>query len=125
MIDQPITLEDTPMTKILTKQDHVVSHYEKTVTDHPLYEIFVQAIEQAMFGKGRRHGGNVTPFMEQPWRHYERLHGRGFLTGQAAKKLEEAASTLDGENFEKEVFGAMVYIGMAVLTERENDRNRD
>lgn len=93
-------------------------HDEITPSDHPLYPIFSAAIEQAMFGKGQRHGGNVTPFLEQPWVHYAKMHGRGFLTGQAAKKLEEAASTRTGDAFETEVFGAMVYLGMAILKER-------
>lgn len=77
------------------------------------------AIHQAAFGKGKRHGGNVTPFADQPWVHYAKMHGRGFLTGQAAKKLEEAASTRDGDGFVTEVLGAMVYLGMAVLHERK------
>lgn len=85
---------------------------------HPLHAVFMKAIEQAMFGKGKRHGGAATPFLDQPWRHYAKMHGRGFLTGQAAKKLEEAASTRSGEAFETEVLGALVYIGMAVLFER-------
>ena len=91
---------------------------DPAVVDHPLFPIFVSAIEQAMYGKGERHGGARTPFLEQPWAHYVKLHGRGFATGQAAKKLEEAASTREGAAFESEVFGAMVYIGMAVLTDR-------
>lgn len=88
------------------------------VQEHPLFPIFVAAISQAMYGKGERHGGNVTPFLEQPWAHYVKLHGRGFATGQAAKKLEEAASTRSGDAFESEVLGAIVYCGMAVLKER-------
>lgn len=86
--------------------------------DHPLFPVLVDAITQAMFGKGERHGGATTPFMEQPWLHYSKLHGRGFLTGQAAKKLEEAASTKDGEAFIQECRGAIVYIGMAILREQ-------
>lgn len=50
--------------------------------------------------------------------HYAHMHGRGFLTGQAAKKLEEAASTRSGVAFEQEVLGAIVYLGMAILHER-------
>jgi hypothetical protein len=93
-------------------------HNEVAPQNHPLYAVFEAAITQAMYGKGQRHGGNVTPFLEQPWVHYAKMHGRGFLTGQAAKKLEEAASTREGEAFETEVFGAMVYLGMAILKER-------
>lgn len=85
---------------------------------HPLFDVFMAAIDQAMNGKGERHGGARTPFLEQPWLHYAKMHGRGFLTGQAAKKLEEAASTRQGQAFETEVFGAMVYLGMAILHER-------
>jgi len=90
------------------------------VLEHPLFPVFVDAIKQAMFGKGERHGGAVTPFLSQPWAHYTKMHGRGFATGQAAKKLEEAASTRTGDAFEAEVLGALVYAGMAILVERGN-----
>jgi len=93
---------------------------DEVVVDHPLYDIMIAAINQAMYGKGERHGGNVTPFMDQPWVHYSKLHGRGFLTGQAAKKLEEAASQRTGEAFEAEVLGAIVYAAMAILKDRED-----
>jgi hypothetical protein len=92
---------------------------QAVAAQHPLYEVFMAAIEQAMFGKGERHGGARTEFTDQPWVHYGKMHGRGFLTGQAAKKLEEAASTRNGAAFETEVFGAMVYMGMAILHERK------
>lgn len=88
------------------------------VLEHPLYPVMVAAIEQAMYGKGERHGGDSTPFMEQPWAHYAAMHGRGFCTGQAAKKLEEAASNLEGEKFDHEVLGAIVYAGMSILKNR-------
>ena len=88
------------------------------VTTHPLYPVFMKAIEQAMFGKGQRHGGSATPFFDQPWVHYAKMHGRGFLTGQSAKKLEEAASLRSGEAFETEVLGALVYAGMSIIYER-------
>lgn len=87
-------------------------------TGHPLYPIFIAALEQAMYGKGERHGGNATPFLEQPMFHYIKMHGRGFATGQAAKKLEEAASTRSGAAFEQEVLGAIVYAASAILAER-------
>lgn len=88
------------------------------VLQHPLYKVMVDAIVQAMYGKGKRHGGNATPFLDQPWVHYMKMHGRGFATGQAAKKLEEAASTRSGDAFENEMLGAIVYCGMAILKER-------
>ena len=88
------------------------------VIDHPLYPVLAAAIAQCLTGKGERHGGGRTAFLGQPWAHYAELHGRGFLTGQAAKKLEEAASTRSGSAFEAEALGAIVYIGMAILHER-------
>ena len=103
--------------KAANKKRKPTAHPEVSPEHHPLYDVFVAAIEQAMYGKGERHGGAVTPFREQPWAHYAGMHGRGFLTGQAAKKLEEAASTRTGDAFKQEVFGAMVYLGMAVLFE--------
>lgn len=86
---------------------------------HPLELVFEAVVAQVTSGKGTRHGGDTMPFYEQPWVHYARIHGRGFLTGQAAKKLEEAASILDGEAFEREVLGAIAYAAMAVLWERK------
>lgn len=90
----------------------------KEVMEHPLFPVFCAAIEQAMNGKGKRHGGASIPFLDQPLFHYAKMHGRGFLTGQAAKKLEEAASTRHGDAFEVEVLGSMVYSGSAILNER-------
>ena len=85
------------------------------MVDHPLYPVFMKALEQCMTGKGERHGGDRIDFLDQPWVHYAKMHGRGFLTGQAAKKLEEAASTRTGKAFETEVLGAIVYAGMSIL----------
>lgn len=103
----------TKVVKVATPQPVQV---EEAV--HPLIAVFAEAVDQAMHGKGIRHGGTETPFLEQPWLHYAKLHGRGFLTGQAAKKLEEAASIKDGEAFVQEALGAAVYIAMAVWFER-------
>lgn len=97
---------------------------DSRVLEHPLYQVFVSAIKQAMYGKGERHGGAVTPFLDQPWVHYAKMHGRGFLTGQAAKKLEEAASTREGVGFDEEVMGAIVYAGMSILRNRANGEGR-
>ena len=90
----------------------------KEVMEHPLFPVFCAAIEQAMNGKGKRHGGASIPFLDQPLFHYAKMHGRGFLTGQASKKLEEAASTRQGDAFEVEVLGALVYAGASILDER-------
>lgn len=88
--------------------------------NHPLQSVFDAVIAQVTSGKGVRHGGDSIPFTKQPWSHYAGMHGRGFLTGQAAKKLEEAATTRWGPEFENEMLGAIVYCAMAILHEREN-----
>ena len=93
--------------------------------NHPLFPVLMRAIEQATKGKGTRHGGDKTPFMEQPWHHYAELHGRGFLTGQAAKKLEEAASIKSGEDFVQEVLGAINFAAMAIIYEEESKKNEN
>ena len=85
---------------------------------HPMAPVLLAAITQAMYGKGERHGGVATDFLEQPWAHYAKMHGRGFLTGQATKKLEEASSLRTGKAFETEMLGAIVYCAMAVLHEQ-------
>jgi hypothetical protein len=102
----------------MTASNFAVTDIPQAVIEHPLFPVYVAAIEQAMYGKGERHGGAATPFLDQPWVHYVTMHGRGFATGQAAKKLEEAASTREGKAFEAEVLGAIVYAGMAILKEQ-------
>lgn len=87
---------------------------------HPLSIAFAAALNQASSGKGTRHGGASVDFYMQRWRYLADVHGEGFLTGQAQKKLEEAASRwqlglLDKDAYLRELLGAMVYIGMAVL----------
>lgn len=98
----------------------VVPQAEPPKTEHPLQSVFDAVIAQVTSGKGVRHGGDSIPFTKQPWAHYAGMHGRGFLTGQAAKKLEEAATTRWGPEFETEMLGAIVYCAMAILHERKN-----
>ena len=86
------------------------------ILNHPLFDVFMQAIVQAMYGKGERHGGASVPFMEQQWVALGKSHGNGFLTGQAAKKLNEAAERGEYDAaFDREVLGAIVYAGMAYI----------
>lgn len=95
---------------------------ESEMVDHPLYPVFLAAIEQAMYGKGERHGGAAKPFLTQPWVHYARMHGIGFLTGQAAKKLEEAPTKPTVEQFQQEMLGAIVYAAMAIIHSKNDSR---
>ena len=78
-------------------------------------DVLAAAVLQATKGKGQRHGGDITPFLEQPWAKLYRTHGLGFLLGQADKKYHEALGKPDAESFEREILGAIVYLGMALL----------
>ncbi len=97
--------------------------HNQALTEHPLFDVFMDIIEHVQHGKGQRHGGGTVEFMDQPWVHYAKMHGRGFLTGQAAKKLEEAASTRIGLAFKTEMQGAIVYAAMAILFEQQDEIN--
>lgn len=83
--------------------------------EHPLAGVFSRALAQAMYGKGERHGGAATPFNDQPWLKIAKVHGLGFLTGQAVKKIEEAVRGKTGEPLERELLGAINYLGMALI----------
>lgn len=106
-----------PLEDLMTKLYSVPGITEPV--DHPLELIFRAAIEQVTRGKGERHGGEATPFYDQQWVFQAKVHGNGFLTGQAAKKLTEAVTSgnreSDPDAFEREILGAIVYLGMALL----------
>ena len=80
-----------------------------------LPEVLQAAVEQATKGKGQRHGGDRTPFLEQPWVCLYKTHGLGFLLGQADKKYHEALSKEHESDKCREILGAIVYLGMALL----------
>ena len=80
-----------------------------------LPEVLQAAVEQATKGKGQRHGGDKTPFLEQPWVRLYKTHGLGFLLGQADKKYNEALGKGNQEDQVREILGAIVYLGMALL----------
>lgn len=82
---------------------------------HPLMRAFDDAVRQATKGKGERHGGDKTPFFEQPWYATAKRTGVGGLMFQAIKKAGEACDKDDIEAFHRELLGAMVYLGMAYL----------
>lgn len=98
-----------------TKEDNITMK-------HPLELVFRDVVKQVVDGKGQRHGGGAVPFYEQQWVHHAETHGNGFLTGQAAKKLTEAVRSghikYNAEAFEREVLGAIAYLGMAILHHR-------
>jgi|GEM_PF-1371807 len=79
-----------------------------------LERVLVRAYEQAAIGKGSvRHAQN-TPFNEQPMQKIIDLHGVGFATGQATKKLQESRR-LSRDAAIAEMLGAIVYISGAII----------
>lgn len=86
-----------------------------SVPNHPLMKPFREAVTQASSGKGEERHGRGADFMAQPWVSLAKTHGRGFLTGQAAKKLDEAQHFTDRAAWRKEMLGALVYIGMSLI----------
>lgn len=82
---------------------------------HPLYEAFDDAVKQVIKGKGMRHGGGTTPFMDHPWHQIAKKTGVGGLIFQMVKKAQEACDKDDQEAFERELLGALVYGGAAYL----------
>lgn len=100
---------------------------EERFRAHPLYLAYIDAFHQATGGKGVRHGGDATPFYDQLWVQVADAQGTGFLLGQAVKKLQEAgtrvlkpdtSAAVGDEAWEREVLGAIVYAGMAILHAR-------
>lgn len=95
---------------------------EETPFNHPLAAIYADVVQQVMYGKGQRHGGAVVPFLEQSWLAVANIHGIGFLTGQAQKKMNEAIDSnhllTNYAAWEREMLGAMAYMGMAVIYAR-------
>lgn len=93
-----------------------------TTADHPLTPVLQDVVLQVTRGKGERHGGTSIPFWDQTWAIVAHDHGVGFLTGQAQKKLMEAAQSRiqkDAEAYERELLGAIAYLGMAILHTRK------
>ena len=93
---------------------------------HPLYEIYEDAVAQACVGKGNERHGMGKSFYDQKWVKLADIHGVGFLSGQAQKKLEEAFDAYRQGNcdmvwFEKELMGSLNYIAMSLLYLRRKE----
>lgn len=95
---------------------------------HPLHEVYTDAVAQAEGGKGQHRHGLGRGFYEQQWLDVCHRHGTGFLTGQAVKKLNEAAElkgSLTVEAWEKEMLGALNYCAMAILYRRRYEATEE
>lgn len=91
-----------------------------------LRNVLDEALEQCIGGKGNERHGHGSKLLSQPWLFLAAQHGAGFLTGQACKKLCEAASMyakgdFTAEQYEREVLGAIVYSAFAIVYGRMRD----
>lgn len=96
---------------------------------HPLYKILMEALDQAVSGKGKERHADDKPFILQPICEGARAFGPSSLNYQAWKKTRESMKLLGMSNghtrYRNEIFGAIIYNAAAVLifdelTGREN-----
>lgn len=86
-----------------------------------LDDVLARAFQQASQGKGKERHANDLPFHEQPMQQIANQVGRGFLLGQAIKKLVESQG-LPPEKAVAEQLGAICYIaGSIIHLEASND----
>lgn len=88
-----------------------------------LMSVLREAFNQCVKGKGNERHGHDSQLFQQQWVTLAKHHSVGFLTGQAAKKLNEAASLrlVEGytrDAYERELLGAIVYTAFAILFDR-------
>jgi hypothetical protein len=79
-----------------------------------LAHVLGRAFDQAANGKGKERHANELPFDQQPMQTIAQAHGVGFLTGQAAKKSQEALG-LPHDAKIRELLGAINYLAGAVI----------
>lgn len=98
------------------------------VLDAPNYTalaaIFRDAFDQASAGKGKDRHAQGERFEDQPILDIGRRRGRGFVLGQAEKKIGEADRMVNrGERgaAQRELLGALNYIAAAVILIDETD----
>lgn len=79
-----------------------------------LQSVLDRAYMQAASGKGAQRHATGKAFHEQPMQTIQDLVGSGFATGQAMKKLQEAAR-MEPESAVRELLGAINYIAGAII----------
>lgn len=83
-----------------------------------LGEVFLRAIEQSAYGKGKERHATGEPFHEQPICLITRRVGMGYPLGQAEKKIEES-QRLDNDSAVFELIGAINYLAAAVIVKSD------
>lgn len=125
--NQAEVFDHTAMEKLQADNIKLAEAYSKMLEEyglsslgsHPLSSVLQDCLSQVTSGKGDERHGQGKIFLDQPWKWLADTHGVGFLTGQAAKKLEEAQSFEDHHRWEREMKGVIVYAAMAMLYRRD------
>lgn len=89
-----------------------------------LHRTFIDALNQAMWGKGfERHSmGGLQGFEDQPAMEVTRRVGLGFPLGQAMKKIiESQRKGLTPIKARAEMYGALVYLATAIMYLEETE----
>ena len=93
----------------------------KHLTEGHLRRVLLAAWNQVISGKGDERHGKGQFLDEQQWVNLARHHGIGFLTGQAAKKLNETPGLQTKDARIRELQGAIAYAAFAIMMEEVQD----
>lgn len=92
----------------------------------PLNRVLMMAYNHAAVGKGRERHANGGDFLTQDIMAIARVHGIGFQTGQAEKKVRESHGMMDRGDYrlaKAELLGAINYLAAAYLLIEEKERD--
>jgi len=92
----------------------------------PLKRVLMTAYNHAAVGKGRERHANGGDFLTQDIMAIARVHGIGFQTGQAEKKVRESHGMMDRGDYrsaKSELLGAINYLAAAYLLIEEKERD--
>ena len=92
----------------------------------PLKRVLMTACNHAAVGKGRERHANGGDFLTQDIMAIARVHGIGFQTGQAEKKVRESHGMMERGDYRAaraELLGAINYLAAAYLLMEEKESN--
>lgn len=92
----------------------------------PLKRVLMTAYNHAAVGKGRERHANGGDFLTQDIMAIARVHGIGFQTGQAEKKVRESHGMMERGDYRAaraELLGAINYLAAAYLLMEEKESN--
>lgn len=108
-------------------QNRRMSEAEATeVMYAPLKRVLMTAYNHAAVGKGRERHANGGDFLTQDIMAIARVHGIGFQTGQAEKKVRESHGMMERGDYrlaKAELLGAINYLAAAYLLIEEKERD--